>query len=58
MEIAIIRFTENTGREYIVDITNNVEQWLIENNTFRDEPEKLSDFDIEYTSIKLYDKLK
>ena len=58
MEIAILRFTENTGREYIVDITNNVEQWLIENNTFRDEPEKLSDFDIEYTSIKLYDKLK
>jgi hypothetical protein len=56
MDIAIIRFTENTGREYIVEITNDPDKWLIENNTFRDEPEKLSDFDIEWTTLKHYDK--
>ena len=56
MEIAIIRYTEPTGREYIVDITNDVDKWLIDNNSQRDEADKetLSDFDIEYTTLKEY----
>lgn len=55
MKVAIIRFTENTGRTYIVDITNDVDKWLEDNNSMRDEPEKLSDFDIEWTTIKTYE---
>tara|TARA_R100000742_G_scaffold4234_2_gene1424 strand:+ start:426 stop:596 length:171 start_codon:yes stop_codon:yes gene_type:complete len=56
MEIAIIRFTENTGRTYIVDITNDPEKWIVDNNSTRDkeEYEKLSDFDIEWTTLKQY----
>jgi len=56
MEIAIIRYTEPTGREYIVDITNDVDKWLIDNNSKRDEDDKetLSDFDIQYTTLKEY----
>ena len=56
MKIAIIRYTEPTGREYIVDITNDVDKWLIDNNSKRDEDDKetLSDFDIEYTTLKEY----
>ena len=54
MEVAIIRFTEGTGRTYIVEITNDTDQWLIENNLYRDEAEKLSDFDIEWRTIKIY----
>ena len=56
MKIAIIRYTEPTGREYIVDITNDVDKWLIDNNSQRDEADKetLSDFDIEYTTLKKY----
>ncbi len=58
MEVAIIRFTEGTGRAYIVEITNNPYKWLTENNCYRDEPEQLSDFDIEWTTIKIYGKVK
>lgn len=54
MEIAIIRFTENTGRTYVVDITNDVDAWLEDNNSMRDEPEELNSFDIEWTTIKIY----
>ena len=58
MEVAIIRFTEGTGRAYIVEITNDPYKWLIENNSYRDEPEQLSDFDIEWTRIKIYGNVK
>jgi hypothetical protein len=54
MEVAIIRFTENEGRTYVVDITNDVDAWLVDNNSMIDEPEELSDFDIEWTTIKIY----
>ena len=54
MEIAIIRYTEGNGRTYIVEITNDPDQWLIENNLYRDEAEKLSDFDMEWRTIKIY----
>lgn len=53
-KVAIIRHTENTGETYIVDITNNLTEWLTENNSHRDEPEQLSDFDIEWTTMKIY----
>ena len=57
MEVAIIRFTENEGRTYIVDITNNPDKWLIDNNSDRDEEEheELISFDIEWTTIKIYE---
>ena len=60
MEVAIIRFTENTGRTYIVDITNDVDKWLIDNNKDRDEDdhEELISFDIEWTTLKIYPTLK
>ena len=56
-KVAIIRFTENTGRTYIADITNDVDKWLIDNNSKRDEDdqEELTSFDIEWTTIKVYD---
>ena len=56
MEVAIIRFTENTGRTYIEAITNDVDAWLIDNNSERDDDdhETLSMFDIEWTTLKLY----
>ena len=56
MEVAIIRYTEGNGRSYIVDITNDVDKWIVDNNSTRDEDqqEQLSDFNIEYKSIKLY----
>mgnify|MGYP003132267665 CR=1 FL=1 len=56
MEIAIIRFTENTGREYIVDITNDVDKWLVDHNSHRekDEQESLLTFNIETRTIKMY----
>ena len=54
MKVAIIRFTENTGRTYIVDITNDVDKWLIDNNSERDEDEELISFDIEWTTLKIY----
>jgi len=56
MEIAIIRYTEGTGRTYIVDITTDPDKWLVDNNSTRDkeEYEKLSDFDIEWTTLKRY----
>ena len=46
MKAAIIRFTDNVGDTYIVDITNDVDKWLEENNKYRDEPEELISFDI------------
>lgn len=57
MNIAIIRYTESTGREYIVDITNDLDKWIVDNNSTRDEEfyEKLSDFDIEWTTLKNYE---
>jgi len=56
MKIAIIRFTENTGETYIEAITNDVDKWLIDNNSMRDEDdhETLSMFDIEWTTLKMY----
>lgn len=56
MKIAIIRYTEGTGRTYIVDITTDPDKWLVDNNSTRDkeEYEKLSDFDIEWTTLKHY----
>ena len=56
MKVAIIRFTDNTGYTYIVDITNDVDKWLIDNNSERDEDEheSLLTFDIEWTELKLY----
>ena len=56
MDIYIIRYTEANGRKYVVDVTNNKEKWILENNSTRDEDqfEKLSDFDIERRTIKIY----
>jgi hypothetical protein len=56
MEVAIIRFTDNVGHTYIVDITNDPDKWLIDNNSDRDEEEheELISFDIEWTTIKIY----
>jgi len=56
MEIAIIRYTESTGRTYIVDITTDPDKWLVDNNSTRDEeePETLEDFDIEWTTLMQY----
>ena len=56
MKVAIIRFTDNYGNTEIVDITNDVDKWLIDNNSDRDEDdyEELSSFDIEWTTLKIY----
>ena len=56
MEIYVIEFTENTGRTYIVDITNDVDKWLIDNNSEREEEDKedLLTFSIEKHNLKLY----
>ena len=56
MEIAIIKYTEGNGREYIVDITNDIDKWIVDNNSTRDKEdyEKLSDFDINWTTLKIY----
>jgi hypothetical protein len=60
LNIAIIRFTENTGKTYIVDITSDPEKWIADNNSTRDkdEYEQLSDFDIEWTTLKQYETMK
>ena len=56
MEIYVIEFTENTGRTYIVDITNDVDKWLVDNNSEREEEDKesLLTFSIEKHNLKLY----
>ena len=56
LEIAIIKYTEGNGREYIVDITNDIDKWIVDNNSTRDKEdyEKLSDFDINWTTLKIY----
>jgi len=56
MKIAIIKYTESTGREYIVGVTNDVDKWLEDHNSQRekDEQESLLTFNIEYKPIKLY----
>ena len=56
MEIYVIEFTENTGRTYIVDITNDVDKWLVDHNSEREEEEQedLLTFSIEKHNLKLY----
>jgi hypothetical protein len=55
-DIYIIRYTEGNGRTYVVGITNNKDKWIRDNNSTRDveEYEKLSDFDIETRTIRMY----
>ena len=56
MKAAIIRFTDNVGDTYIVDITNDVDKWLIDHNSQREEEDKesLLSFTIEKQTIKVY----
>ena len=56
MEIYVIEFTENTGRTYIVDITNDVDKWLVDHNSEREEEnhETRLTFNIETHTLKLY----
>ena len=56
MEVSVIKFTEGSGRTYIVDITNDVDKWLIDHNSQREEEDKesLLSFTIEKQSIKIY----
>lgn len=56
MEIFIIKFTENGGRTYVVDITNDVDKWLVDHNSEREEEDKesLLTFSIEKHNLKLY----
>jgi len=42
------------GKKEFVATTNNLDQWLIENNKDREEPEKLEDFEIEEVSVWWY----
>lgn len=56
MDIFVIKFTEGGGRTYIVDITNDVDKWLIDNNSEREEDdhETRETFSIEEHNLKLY----
>ena len=56
MEVSVIKFTEGSGRTYIVDITNDVDKWLIDHNSQREEEDKesLLSFTIEKQTIKVY----
>ena len=55
-DIYIIRYTVGDGRTYVVGITNNKDKWIRDNNSTRDveDYEKLSDFDIETRTIRMY----
>ena len=56
MDIAIIKYTEGNGREYIVDITNDIDKWIVDNNSTRDKEdyESLSTFNIEWRKLKQF----
>jgi hypothetical protein len=56
MEIFIISFTENGGETYIEAITNDVDKWLVDHNSEREEDdhESRSTFNIEKHNLKLY----
>ena len=56
MKVYVIKFTEGTGRTYIVDITNDVDKWLVDNNSEREEEdqESLLSFTIEEHTIKIF----
>ena len=56
MKVYVIKFTEGNGRTYIVDITNDVDKWLIDHNSQREEEDKesLLSFTIEKQTIKVY----
>ena len=56
METFVIKFTENGGRTYIVDITNDVDKWLIDHNSEREKEDHESrlTFNIEKHNLKLY----
>ena len=58
MKIAIIKYTESTGREYIVGVTNDVDKWLEDHNSYREKEdhESLLTFNIEWTHLHNYDK--
>ena len=46
MKIYNIFYTDSYGHKSYVATTNNLEQWLMENNKGRDELEELKDFEI------------
>ncbi len=58
MDIAIIKYTEGNGREYIVDITNDIDKWIVDNNSTREKEdhESLSTFNIEWRKLKHYER--
>ena len=58
MDISIIKYTEATGREYIVAVTNDVDKWLEDHNSHRekDEQESLLSFNIEQQHLLNYDR--
>ena len=56
MEIYVVQFTENGGRTYIETITNDVDKWLVDHNSDREEEDhecRLT-FNIEKHTLKLY----
>jgi len=48
-EIFLIYYTESNGRRYLVDATNDLDQWIKYNNSTRDldSQESIDDFEIE-----------
>lgn len=56
MEIYVVQFTENGGRTYIEAITNDVDKWLVDHNSDREEEdhETRLTFNIETHTLKLY----
>ena len=56
MEIYVVQFTENGGRTYIEAITNDVDKWLVDHNSDREEEdhENRLTFNIETHTLKLY----
>ena len=54
MELKIIKYTDNTGKQSIVDITDDLAKWIVDNNANRDEPEELIAFEIDTITAKIY----
>ena len=56
MDIFVVKFTENGGSTDIEAITNDVDKWLVDHNSEREEEDKesLLTFSIEKHNLKLY----
>jgi hypothetical protein len=62
MELYNIYWYDCYGNRSLQDTTNDVNKWLEENNKQRiadgEEPEELSDFDIDRITVSIYSKEK